>query len=359
VRKKTIIHFIYNLGRGGAETMLVRVIKELNEYRHIVVTIHPKNSFGKELICDKLICFNLGSLIQLPLAFSKFRRVVRKEKPDIVHTHLFWPTFFARYTVSKRIPLITTVHAFIASSVEYTYWYVKFLDKLSYKFRKSIIIVVAKGAMDEYFSFLKLKPYKAYTLYTFVDISRFKAEAVFNRDNSPVFSIISVGALRVQKNYRYIIEVMGLLKDKNIELHIYGEGDTKAELERAIKIAGARVELKGQVSNIETVIPRYDLFLMPSKFEGFSLSVLEAMAMGMPLLLSDIPSFKEQCDDTAIYFPLNDITKTAERIIALSETNPHILIQKGAAAKQRVIDNFTLEQHIFGLRKIYNEAVQQ
>src|SRR5882757_445284 len=254
--KKTIIHFIYNLGRGGAETMLVRVIKELDEYRHIVVTIHPKNSFGEELVCDKLICFNISSLLKLPLALFKFRRVVKKEKPDIVHTHLFWPTFFARFIVPRKIPLITTIHAFIASAVEYTYWYIKFLDKLSYKFRKSIIIAVAKGAMREYFSFLKIKPYKAYILYTFVDIERFRPNNIFVETHSANFRLISVGALRFQKNYQYFIEAMALLKDKNIELHIYGEGDTKIKLEQTIAKTGANVILKGQVSNIQDIIPQ-------------------------------------------------------------------------------------------------------
>jgi hypothetical protein len=76
---KKIIHFIFNLGRGGAETMLVRVIKELPEYQHVVVTLFPMNHFGDELKCDRLICLNLGSLFSLPFAVFKFRRLVKKE----------------------------------------------------------------------------------------------------------------------------------------------------------------------------------------------------------------------------------------------------------------------------------------
>ena len=116
--KKKIIHFIFNLGRGGAETMLVRVIKELDEYEHVVVTLFPLDHFGSELKCDKLICLKLGSLFSLPLAVFKFRKLVKKEQPSIVHTHLFWPTVIARAAVPKKIPLITTIHAFIANSVE-------------------------------------------------------------------------------------------------------------------------------------------------------------------------------------------------------------------------------------------------
>ena len=293
--KKKIVHFIFNLGRGGAETMLVRVIPELTEYENVVVTLFPMNHFGKELRCDKLICLNLGSLFSLPFAIFKFRKLIKAEKPDIVHTHLFWPTIIARLAVPKKISLITTIHAFIATSVEYKYLRIRLLDKLTYRFRKSIIIVVAKGALQEYFSFLKLKPYKAYTLYTFVDIDRFDITRAKAKPDSEVFRVVSVGALRAQKNYSFLINAFALLKNDPVELHIYGTGDLDQQLQQQIDATGARVILKGEVRNIEEIIPQYDLYVMSSGFEGFSLSVLEAMAMRMPLLLSDIPSFKEQC----------------------------------------------------------------
>lgn len=355
--QKKIVHFIFNLSRGGAETMMVRVIKELPEYEHVVVTLFPGNNFGEELQCKKWICLNINSLLALPLAFFKFRKLVRAEKPDIVHTHLFWPTFIARFAVPKRIPLITTIHAFIATSGEYKHWYIRFLDKLGYKFRKSIIIVVAKGALDEYFSFLNLKPYKAYALYTFVDVERFNVDRISSAKNSDVFKLVAVGALRLQKNYPYIINAMALIKDKNIELDIYGIGNLQEELQQQINTTGARVFLKGQVKNIEEVIPQYDLFVMSSTYEGFSLGILEAMAMRMPLLLSDITSFKEQCEDNAWYFSLADVQDAASQIVALSEADKNVLLAKAEAGRQRAINNFTLPHHIDGLRKIYDEAL--
>ena len=355
--KKKIVHFIFNLYRGGAETMMVRVIKELPEYEHVVVTLFPGNNFGDELQCKKWVCLNIRSLLALPLAFFKFKKLITQEKPDLVHTHLFWPTLVARFSVPKKIPLITTIHAFIATSVEYKHWYIRFLDRLSYKFRKSIIIVVAKGALNEYFSFLKLKPYKAFALYTFVDTARFNVSLSAPKIDTDVFKLIAVGALRKQKNYNYIIEAMALIKDKNIELDIYGSGNLKEELQAQIDTTGAKVNLKGEVKNIEQIIPQYDLFVMSSTFEGFSLGILEAMAMRMPLLLSDIASFKEQCEDIAWYFSLGDVQDASRQINALSMADKNILFQKAEAGRQRAINNFTLPQHIMGLQKIYDDAL--
>lgn len=355
--KKKIVHFIFNLGRGGAETMMVRVIKELPEYQHVVVTLFPMNHFGDELQCDQLICLNLKSLFSLPFAVFKFRRVINKEKPQLVHTHLFWPTIIARLSVPKKIPLITTIHAFVASAVEYKFKRVKYLDKLTYRFRKSIIIVVAKGALQEYFSFLKLKPYKAYALYTFVDINRFNASKAIPKVPSAVFRVVTVGALRTQKNYLWTIKAFEKLKNENIELHIYGTGNMEEEIRKKIESTGVKVILKGEVRNIETIIPQYDLYLMSSSFEGFSLSVLEAMAMGMPLLLSNIPSFREQCEDIATYFSLTDENDLPRALMEFSKKPAAELMAMGEKAKQRAIRNFTLPQHISGLRKIYEDAL--
>ncbi len=355
--QKKILHFIFNLSRGGAETMMVRVIKELPEYEHVVVTLFTGNNFGEELQCKKWICLNINSLFALPLAFFKFRKLVKAEKPDLVHTHLFWPTLIARFALPKKIPLITTIHAFIATSGEYKHGYIRFLDKLSYRFKKSIIIVVAKGALDEYFSFLHLKPYKAYVLYTFVDMERFNVNKISAEKNKNTFKLVAVGALRLQKNYPYIIHAMALIKDKNIELDIYGTGNLQKALQHQIDATGAKVCLKGEVNNIETVMPQYDLFVMSSTYEGFSLSILEAMAMRMPLLVSDIPSFKEQCQENAWYFSLANTHDAASRIVTLSTTDKDTLHEKAEAGRLRAINNFTLPHHITGLRKIYDEAL--
>ena len=80
------------------------------------------------------------------------------------------------------------------------------------------------------------------------------------------------------------------------------------------------------------------------------------MAVGMPLLLSDIPSFKEQCDDTAIYFSLNSPAGFIEKLLALKKDKER-LQQLGDAAKKRVLQNFTLEKHIEQLKAIYTDAI--
>ncbi len=355
MQKKTIIHFIYSLGRGGAETMLVRALKELTEYNNIIVTLFEDNRFHKELQCAEYICLNKRSLWSLPASAFAFRKVIKKYKPALVHSHLLLPNFIARLSTPRRIPLVTTIHSSVLNDFDYRRWVIRNLDKFTFRFRRSVIIAVSEIARKEYFNFLKMRPYKSYLLYTFVD------EKVFNKKLAPEirgdkFRIIAVGALRKQKNFEYLVRQFKKLKGMPVELHIYGHGILESELKEMIDENEVSIILKGEVPNIHEILPKYDLYVSSSHYEGFSLAVLEAMAMKLPLLLSDIKSFREQCEDTVVYFDVNeseDFISKLKAVIASPEKR-NLLSEK---AQKRVLENFTLPRHVSKLKEIYAETL--
>ena len=356
--KKTILHIIDNLGRGGAETMLVATIRHLSEYNNIIVTLYPLNEFEEELQCDQLICLNMTSHLMVPKAAIQLNRLIKKNKVAIVHSHLFWSSLVARLGVPRSIPLVTTIHAFVASSVEYKHWYMRLIERVSYQYRKkNIIVAVAKGALEEYFQLIKIKPYKTYVLYTFADTRIFNEDTIQPKNVSENFRLVSVGNLKDQKNHHFLTAAFKEIKNENISLAIYGKGPLQEALQKEIDENQLKITLMGQVKNIEQEIGRYNLFVMSSFYEGFALSVLEAMAVGMPLLLSSIPSFKEQCEDTAVYFNLSDTNNFVSKLIAL-KNNPQLLQTMGAAAKTRMLKNYTLDKHMQQLKVIYSDALK-
>ncbi len=167
--------------------------------------------------------------------------------------------------------------------------------------------------------------------------------------------IVSVGALRQGKNVEFLINAFIKLNKPNIELHIYGKGPLEDQLKKMIRENNANIILKGEVDNINELLPLYDLYVSASAFEGFSLSVLEAMAMKLPLLLSDIGSFKEQCKNTAIFFNLNNTDDFIEKINSLFD-NVEKINTMVEGAQKRVFENFTLAHHVAELKKIYSET---
>ena len=354
--KKTIVHIIDNMARGGAETMLANVIRQLPEYNNIIVTLYPENEFGKELDAVPLYCLHLRSHFQIPLAAIQLRRFIRKNNVHIVHSHLLWSTVVARMGTPNKIPLITTIHTYAASAVEYSKWYMRLLEKFTYSIRKSIIISVANVSLQAYFSVLRLKPDKAYILHTFADTPIFNNRNNFkNPSNTKIFRLVTVGNLKEAKNYFFLLNAFKNLKQQNISLDIYGKGPLDVPMQKMIDEYGLNVTLKGQVANVQEIIKKYDLFIMSSIYEGFSISVLEAMALGMPLLLSDIASFREQCESTAVYFNLKDSNDFITKLLALINDRQQREIL-GNAAKQRLVQNFTIDKHMQQLKQIYTSA---
>jgi glycosyltransferase involved in cell wall biosynthesis len=350
--KKTIVHIIFDLGCGGAEAMLVQVLKELTEYNNIVVTLHENNHFKNDLVCYKYICLNKRSLWWLPVSVLKFRKIIKKYRPAIVHSHLPIPNYVARLATPRKIPLVTTIHTSVSFATDYKKWYICFLDKLTYHFRQSVIIGVSRFALNDYFIFLRLRPDKKYVLHTFINEKIFTK--ISNRKNAnDKLKIISVGSLRKGKNYSFLIEAFSKINYSNIELHIFGNGPLYKTLQADISRLSLPIILKGQVNNIYDILPGYDLFVMPSKFEGFSVSVLEAMALKVPLLLSNIPAFKEQAENCATYFDLDNTNDFIEKLDYLVKHKSE-RIEKAEMSYKRVINNFTLYYHMTELRKIYS-----
>jgi Glycosyltransferase len=354
--KKTILHIIQNFGRGGAETAVVGVLKNLTEYNNVVVTLNDVNEFGGELKYDKYYSLNLRSYYFFPFAIKKLRKIIIENNVDIVHSQLYWSTILARFACPPHIPLITSIQASLTDSLEYKKKWIGWLDKFSYNKKKSIILGVSNHTLTDYFNFLKIPKQRSYVLYNFVDIKTFAAAASGIPRSDDNFKLVTVGNLKAQKNQWFLLNAFTKLKGHNISLDIYGDGPLKQDFLKFIHKHDLPVRLMGKIENIEKVLKEYDLFVMPSLYEGFSLSVLEAMAMQMPLLLSDIDSFKEQCDNTAVYFNLKDQNDFITKLNSLV-TDKTKLDWLGLAAYERVVNNFTLQHHMARLRTIYAEIL--
>jgi glycosyltransferase involved in cell wall biosynthesis len=356
--KKTILHIIHDLKRGGAETILMTTIQELPEYNNVIVTLFDGFEFDERLKKNHtFICLHLKHFTFLPFYIFKFKKLLNENNVDVVHSRLFWPTVLARISTPKKISLITTIHTYVAGSVEYKKKLIRWIEKLTYRFHKTIMLADSEGALNEYFSFFKLKPYKAISPFTFVDTRVFKEGLKSDYKRGEVLKIITVGRLTTQKNHKYLVESFKQLDQSKFLLDIFGEGDRRGELQKGIDDAKLSIYLKGMVKEIDQLLPQYDLFVMPSLYEGFSLAVLEAMAIGMPMMLSDTLSFREQCDDTAIYFDLINPDDFSEKLNKLS-LDDALLQSLGEIAKQRVLENFTLSHHMIIIRQVYKDAIE-
>ena len=168
--------------------------------------------------------------------------------------------------------------------------------------------------------------------------------------------LVAIGYLKPLKNFEFLLEVFGHLTQYNITLDIYGGGD-KTAFEKIINEKHLKIRLMGHIQKMQDVMGGYDMFIMPSKFEGYPLSVFEAMAAGLPLMLSDIEPLKNIVKEHAIYFDLDNVAKTAGQLKAILNNEVNIAemaVQARIYAEKKVRRNI----YITNLLKIYADVLQ-
>jgi glycosyltransferase involved in cell wall biosynthesis len=127
----------------------------------------------------------------------------------------------------------------------------------------------------------------------------------------------------------------------------------RTELQQVIDQHKLPINLCGLRDDLDAILPHYDMFVMSSFYEGQPLSLLEAVAAGLPALLSDIPVLREVLGDDALYFDISDpgsFEKKIHEILA----NKNLLPKLAAAGRKR-IGSFAGKQYYMGkLRALYD-----
>lgn len=110
--------------------------------------------------------------------------------------------------------------------------------------------------------------------------------------------IISVGELNSNKNHEVIIKALSKIEDKSVKYIICGQGELKQCLEKLIaeKNIQKRVRLLGYRNDIKELLHMADVFAFPSKREGLSVSLMEAMACGLPVVCANIRGNRDLID---------------------------------------------------------------
>ena len=173
--------------------------------------------------------------------------------------------------------------------------------------------------------------------------------------------IVSVGRLVWKKGYEYAIRAASILKEKGIdfEYNIIGDGAHFQALQFIIKESGLEgsVHLLGTQSSeeIKEHLEQSDVFVHPAISEGFSNAVLEAQAMGLPVICTDADGLPENIEDTVTGFvvPKWAAEAIADKLIFLSE-NRNNIDEMGLKGIARVNKYFTIDKQIEAFINFYS-----
>jgi glycosyltransferase involved in cell wall biosynthesis len=170
------------------------------------------------------------------------------------------------------------------------------------------------------------------------DLARAPREAAADGGAADAPRVVFSGRLDAGKNAAGFIEAVRRTQAAPaMQAFIYGDGPLRAGIERAIAADRLehRIRMMGFATNLWSVLKRASVLISPSRFEGCPNTVLEAMACGCPVIVSDIPSHRELLDDeSALFVPVDDagaLARAIDRVLA----DPEAAATRAARARQR------------------------
>jgi GalNAc-alpha-(1->4)-GalNAc-alpha-(1->3)-diNAcBac-PP-undecaprenol alpha-1,4-N-acetyl-D-galactosaminyltransferase len=313
---------IYGLGGGGAERVMSILANYWVEHGwdvNLIMFVDPtQGAFYKLDPRIRLESLGIAGDSGNPIRAIKnavhrvkvLRQAIVASQPDVVISFM---NAVNVYTIlacwRSKIPTIVSEHIYPGATDANKIW--QLIMSWAYRYA-DLVTVLTHNALPFYPA---SKGYRSIVMPNPVVAPTKQAGA--NR-SSPHPSLIAIGRLSPQKGFDLLMKAFANIKDKypDWQITILGEGPMRAELEelRSQLQLTDRVHLPGLVTNVPDYLSQADLFVMPSRFEGFPMALCEAMVCGLPVLAADCLSGPREIVEDGI----NGILVATEDVDALT-----------------------------------------
>ncbi|HEX6221414.1 MAG TPA: glycosyltransferase family 4 protein [Acidimicrobiia bacterium] len=302
-------------------------------------------------------------------------RILRKERPDLLHTHNPKPGVYGRVLGRLlRVPIvINTVHGLYATETDRLgkRMFVYLLEAIASRFSDLELVQSAEDVAT--IKRLGLAPReKVCHLGNGVDLTRFapgidrsvrEAKRTELGVDQEAVVVGCIARLVAEKGIPELVEAYEM-RTQDYELMIVGPPDPSKEDaldERAIRAAErSGVRFLGHRSDVESLYRVFDVFVMPSHREGFPRAAMEAAASGLPLILTDVRGCREVVDDgvNGVLVPVRDPVALSAAIDELVK-NPGVRTEMGSAGSLRASRRFDERDVVAKVLSAYREVAER
>lgn len=375
--RKPRIAFVFNhhFFLGGGERSCSELILNLDRDIYDPIALVPEEGDIKEYLSNNEINTFVTPLAPLrgipcgrPLfSLLRFMKVIKRNRVNIIHANGSRACFYS--VLAGRllgIPILWHVRETITDFFLYDGFMVLLAD---------IIICVSKGVQNKRFErFGPTIRSKTRVVYNGVDTRTFKGnedkrELIrkgFGLEECDVLFGI-VGNLISIKGQDFFLRALAKAKKERpaLEARVLLVGrPLDPRFHKGLRKLVSGMGLNGDVifhdytEDITDIFSALDVFALPSKREGFSRSLLEAMSYGLPVLATRLDETKEAVIDGegAIFADYNDVEKMGAALIRLSEKSS-LRRAMGTANRKRAEDRYDIERHAESLQEIYSELL--
>lgn len=369
-----IIHIISGLFTGGAELMLYNLLSYIDksQLESIVISLSENGPVGGKIqnLGVPVIALDMRLGINTLHNFSRLISMLRQERPTLVHTWMYHADFLGGIAAKffSRTPVVWSIHhADPRLNKVSTKVVAKLCSFLSY-YLPDKIIACSESAKSSHISY-GYNPKKTILMQNGVDISRFRPDnlsraLIRKRLNIGENDIVigNVGRWHEIKDYSTLIAAACLLCNdrKNVHFVLAGNGlDNNNKILTSwickAQIEG-RVHLLGERDNIPNIINSFDIFTLTSLGESFSLVTVEAMACGVPCVVTDVGMLADIIVDTGKVVPPQNPDALAHAWSELIRIGMEERMQMGSAARGRVEKHFSFSATVAQYEALYREV---
>lgn len=321
-----ILNVITSMRMGGAEKLLSDMLPIMRK-KGVDVDLLVFDGVGTPLM--KIInenginVYTLGKNVNVYSPQFIPRIIPFLKKYDVVHTHNTACQLFVAvaslFVSRKELPvLVTTEHS--TTNRRRNKPFLKWIDRWMYS-RYDHIVAISHKVKDNLLQALGKRAPQIHIIYNGICLNDYKKECPLQlKKNAGEVVLTMVAAFRRGKDQMTLIRTIAELPD-NYTLYLVGDGEQKeanVELAHSLGVQ-ERVHFMGIRSDVPAILKASDVVLMSSEFEGFSLSAVEGMASGRPVLASDVDGLHEIVGGAGILFELGNERQIAIKIQDIME----------------------------------------
>lgn len=369
-----IVHVISSCSPGGAEILVKDTLIEMkknNKDVELWVMSRVEDSFFEDIEVKKIFekkyieelanegiktyFFEKKPQKKSLKFYLKILKVFLCSKPNIVHCHLEEVTFhivlvLGIFNKIKNLRIYQTVHNVRIDYPKLQKYFIKnFLTKII-----SISEEVTKSIRD-----IGIEDSKIKQIENGINLKKFSFK---NRNiNKEVKSLIAIGRLMEQKNYNLMIEafikVLENIEENKPILRIIGTGPDEKKIRKLIKEnkMEKNIELLGNKTNISYYLKEADIYIMSSKWEGLSISLIEACASRIPIICTNVGS-----NNNVVKDKINGFLIETEDLKIFTEKLKELILNRELRIKfsknsEEISKKFSLEEKIKEIFKLYEE----
>jgi glycosyltransferase involved in cell wall biosynthesis len=364
------VHVIDELRTGGAQTHLITMLREAVTrpgIEHRVVCL-----FGDAELSGEIR--NLGVPVHLLDLRSYFRKrqflaaaaqlqaMFTELRPDVVEAHLTWSRLLALYAAWRAdVPLRI---GFEQGDLYLNSWKFRVANFVAQSFAHHIVVcshALANWVHRTHGIFRS----KLLVMHNCVDLTRFskngpKATDIEFQSGTTVFCAVGTLGRGVDKRVDVCIRALEMARSAgaNVALVVCGDGEQRITLEELASSLGiaAHVKFLGNRSDVPAVLRTCDVFCHSAPFEPFGIVALEAMAVGLPIIVPDSGGMCEIVKhgvNGLLYPALNDRV-LGQAMLALT-SDPGLRKAMGTAGRQSAKEKFSVQEYLSNLYRVYGD----